>query len=69
MLINLGSILRGETDVIDFDYKTDSPSDFDDISFKDEISVSGSVRNMAGYIRLELKADVPFSTHCARCWK
>lgn len=69
MLINLGPILRGETDVIHFDYKTDSPSDFNDIAFDSEISVVGDVRNMAGYIRLELKATVPFSTHCARCWK
>lgn len=69
MLINLGSILRGETDVINFDYKTDSPSDFNDIFYDSEISVNGSVRNMAGYIRLELRATVPFSTHCARCWK
>lgn len=69
MLINLSSILRGETDVISFDYKTDSPSDFNDISFSSEISVSGVIRNMAGYISLELKATVPFSTHCARCWR
>ena len=68
MLINLSPILRGETDVINFDYKTDSPSDFNDISFSNEISVSGVIRNMAGYISLELKATVPFSTHCARCW-
>ncbi len=69
MLINLGPILCGETDKISFDYKTDSPEDFDDIHFTDAVSVSGNIVNMAGYISLTLKASVPFSTHCARCWK
>lgn len=69
MLINLGPILRGETDKLNFDYKTRSPEDFDDIHFTDEIAVKGTIVNMAGYISLTLHASVPFSTHCARCWK
>ncbi len=69
MLIKLGKMLRGETDRIDFEYCTENPEDFEDIHFHDKTQVKGCVTNSAGYIKLSLAATVPFSTHCARCWK
>lgn len=69
MLIDIGAILRGETDIIEIDHIIDPPEDFDDIHFTGKVSVKGRVRNMAGYMTLEVRAILPFTTHCSRCWK
>ena len=69
MLIDISPILRGETDIIDIDYSVAPPADFDDIRFTGDISVRGRVKNMAGYMTLEISAAVPFTAHCSRCWK
>jgi len=67
MVLDIGALLRGEKDTVDIDYMIDPPEDFDDIHFTGKVSVKGRVRNMAGYMTLEVTALLPFSTHCARC--
>ena len=69
MLIDLRPMLRGETDMIGIDHKVNPPDDLDDISFNGDIAVKGRIKNMSGYITLDIHASVPFSTHCSRCWK
>ena len=69
MIIDARPILRGETDIIDIDHTSVAPDDFDDIKFGGDIAIKGRIKNMSGYITLDLHASVPFSTHCSRCWK
>ncbi len=69
MLINMKPILSGDTDIIKFDYPLDISSDisFEDITFTSPVSISGEVKNNAGYMELSLSALVEYQTFCARC--
>ena len=66
MKIDMRPILKGDTDVILIDY-TLKPDFEADVSFTSDIRVTGSVTDMAGYIRLSLTATLPFESFCARC--
>ena len=69
MRLDLSEMLRGESRILSFDYYTDSPSNISDVEFTDKTHVVGTVKDMAGYIELSIEATVPYSTHCARCFK
>ncbi|MBR2906935.1 MAG: DUF177 domain-containing protein [Clostridia bacterium] len=66
MKIDMRPLLKGDTDVISIDY-TLKPDFEADVSFPSDVRVQGSVKAMAGYIRLSLTATLPFESICARC--
>ena len=66
MQIDMSPILKGDTDVILIDY-TLKPDFEADVSFPSDAHVTGSVTDMAGYVRLTLTATLPFESVCARC--
>ena len=66
MQIDMSPILKGDTDVILIDY-TLKPDFEADVSFPSDAHVTGSVTDMAGYVRLSLTATLPFESVCARC--
>ena len=67
MVIDINPILKGEKTEIDVCFELSLEDVIDDIEFSDNSSVSGYVKDMAGYITLSLKADAKYRTHCARC--
>ena len=67
MIIDINPILKCETNELQVDYYLTIDESVEDISFPGKISVTGSVKNMAGYITLTLDADVKYETACARC--
>lgn len=66
MKIDMRPLLKGDTDVISIDY-TLKPDFEADVSFPSDVRVVGSVKAMAGYVRLALTATLPFESICARC--
>jgi len=75
MVLDLTSIISGKVDTLDFEYDLDTDSEEsplippDDVSFAPPVHVKGKVVNTAGYMTLSLTAELPYSTHCARCLK
>lgn len=65
MTLDLRPILRGETNCIPIDY-TLVPEKISGVDFGDAV-VTGRVTDTGGYIRLELSAEVEYSSECARC--
>ena len=65
MTLDLRPLLRGETNCISIDY-TLVPEKIPGVEFGDA-TVKGSVTDTGGYIRLELSAEVEYSSECARC--
>ena len=66
MKLDISRLLRGETNVLDFEYKLAAES-MKDVTFSDEANIVGKVTDTGGYIQLNLYAEVPFITQCARC--
>jgi uncharacterized protein len=69
MLIDVRPMLKGDVREIKLDYLTPPPEDFNDIHFTGDIRITGEIVNHAGYQTLDAVAEVPFTTHCSRCWK
>ena len=67
MIIDINPILKGECNELSLDYSLLIGEPVGDISFPEPIFVVGYVKNMAGYITLELDAKVKYKTACARC--
>lgn len=73
MFIDIKPILMGEKTNMDITLSIGRDEDerfseiFPDITFDYPISVTGKVKNMSGYITLEVQSDVHFSSPCARC--
>ena len=67
MIIDINPILKGDTKEITVDYVLSIEEGIDDITFPEPFSVMGSIKDMAGYISLNLEAHVKYSTSCARC--
>lgn len=66
--IDMLPLLSGKCDRINIAYSiTPVPVPELGIEFPKAFSVSGSVTNKSGYMRLELCADVLYSAVCARC--
>ena len=66
MQINIGPLLRGETDKIDVSFTMEAEP-IEDVEFTGEVTVIGEVRGNAGYTRLDLTVSVPYKGECARC--
>ena len=66
MIIDLKPMLRGEVDTIDIDFVL-TPEIIEDVTFTDGARVCGKITNSAGYMRLKLKAELPYIGECARC--
>ena len=73
MIIDLKSLLSGQTSKIEFSYEIGLDLEEnpiippDDVSFTAPIQVSGSVTDNAGYMTLVATAEIEYETHCARC--
>lgn len=66
MVLNMGPLLRGEITRMDIAYDL-TPEPIHDIEFPENASVQGYVTDDAGYMRLSLKATLPYRGSCARC--
>ena len=66
MLIDVGPMLRGEVSKIDIDYMLAAEC-VGGVDFTDEAHVVGVLTDNAGYMRLSIKADLPYVGECARC--
>lgn len=69
MTIDIRPLLNGETNEIKLDFPLSVDEGIRDVSFPESIEVSGSVNNKAGYVTLDLCANVPYRTRCARCFR
>ena len=66
MIIDLNPMLRGEVNVINIDFVL-TPEIIEDVTFESGARVFGKITNNAGYMRLTLKAVLPYVGECARC--
>lgn len=66
MIIDLNPMLRGEINSIEIDFVL-TPEIIEDVTFTEGARVYGKITNSAGYMRLTLKADLPYIGQCARC--
>ncbi len=67
MIIDINPILKGEKTQLAIDYLLETEEQIEDITFPETFRVTGSVKDMAGYITLNLEANVKYTTNCARC--
>lgn len=66
MILEMGSILRGEVDRIDFEYFL-TPTPLDRVTFKGDAHVVGHITDSAGYMRLYATATLGYTAECDRC--
>jgi len=66
MILDVGPLLRGETDCIKIDYML-TPEKLDGVTFTGDAHVLGTITDNAGYMRLTLRAELSYSSECARC--
>lgn len=66
MTLNMGPILRGEITRMEIGYDM-VPGHVEDVVFPESAHVSGYLTNEAGYMRLHLRAELPYCGQCARC--
>ena len=59
-------MLRGEVNSIEIDFVL-TPEIIEDVTFESGARVYGKITNSAGYMRLTLKAELPYIGQCARC--
>lgn len=73
MILDMLPILSGASQQIDFEFSFTPSADsliatvYSDVDFAEPITVSGYVRNMAGYMILSADVKVIYRTVCARC--
>ncbi len=67
MVIDINPILKGEKKQLDVEYHLSIKNEIEEIDFDKSSLVKGSVKDMAGYITLNLEATVKYKTNCARC--
>ena len=66
MILDVGPLLRGETESIAIDYML-TPQKLDGVTFNGDAHVLGTIKDNAGYMRLTLNAELSYSSECARC--
>ena len=66
MTVDLKPMLRGEVNSIEIDFVL-TPEIIEDVTFESGARVCGKITNSAGYMRLILKAELPYIGQCARC--
>ena len=69
MRLDLSNVLAGQQKEISFDYPLTIEDEFYGVAFPEPLNVHGKVKNMAGYISLEITADIKYNTFCDRCTK
>lgn len=69
MEIDVSPALRGEVRRIDFGYDADAPENPPDVTFTGRVRIRGTFTDQSGYMAVKLTADLPYSTHCARCFR
>ena len=69
MRLDLSNVLAGQQKEISFDYPLTIEDEFYGVAFPEPLNVHGNVKNMAGYISLEITADTVYNTYCDRCSK
>ena len=73
MILDMLPILSGASQQIDFEFSFTPSEDsllatvYSDVDFAEPITVSGYVKNMAGYMTLSADVKVSYRTVCARC--
>ena len=73
MILDMMPILSGSSQQIDFDFVFTPNEDsllvavYSDVDFTEPITVTGYVKNMAGYMVLSANVKVTYHTMCARC--
>jgi uncharacterized protein len=73
MILDMLPILSGASQQIDFDFVFTPNEDsllvavYSDVDFTEPITVTGYVKNMAGYMVLSADVKVTYHTMCARC--
>lgn len=73
MILDMLPILSGASQQIDFDFVFTPNEDsllvavYSDVDFTEPITVTGNVKNMAGYMVLSADVKVTYHTMCARC--
>ena len=73
MILDMMPILSGASQQIDFDFVFTPNEDsllvavYSDVDFTEPITVTGYVKNMAGYMVLSADVKVTYHTMCARC--
>ena len=66
MVLDISPLLRGEVNRIEIDYML-TPETLDGVEFDADVHVTGQLTDNAGYMRLTLKAELPYHGECARC--
>ena len=66
MVLDMGPMLRGEVQKMDFDFLLSSGEISDD-RFAGDARVQGLITDEGGYMHLTLSATIPYKTECARC--
>ena len=66
MVLDVSPLLRGEVNRIEIDYML-TPETLDGVEFDADVHVTGQLTDNAGYMRLTLKAELPYHGECARC--
>ena len=73
MILDMLTILSGASQQINFDFVFTPNEDsllvavYSDVDFTEPITVTGNVKNMAGYMVLSADVKVTYHTMCARC--
>lgn len=66
MTLDMGPMLRGETNRIKIDYML-SPESVKGVAFSNDAHVVGEITDDGGYIQMKLQAELSFKATCARC--
>ena len=66
MILDLGSLSRGEIKVLPFSFRMEAP-DVQDVTFTDSMTCEGQVTDIGGYKKLSCHVSVPYVGACARC--
>lgn len=69
MRLDLSDILAGKQKEISFDYPLTIEDEFYDVTFPEPLYVTGTVKNMAGYISMKIVGKTKYETFCDRCSK
>ena len=69
MQLDMSELLNGSKTTLPFTfaYTPALTDDFPDVTFGQEVAVTGRVDDMAGYMCLTLEAQIPYESMCARC--
>ena len=66
MILDVGPLLRGEVKKINIDYMLTPECPYG-ITADEDVRVTGTLTDNAGYMRLCLKAELKYTGECARC--